>query len=470
MFSKTAEKGQALVLIALAAIGLFAFTALAIDGGAVFSDRRHAQNAADTGALAAALARIRENPPTPANWKQAGYDRIESNGYLSDGVTNVAIYTCLEWKTSPDNPTGADCKALPAGAKPEEYIYVRIKSVVNMTFARIIGRQQVTNYTNAIVHAAPVQIEEWFDGNAMVAANRGCPAPGDFGPMTFGGSSNTTVHASGIFVNSSCSPALIDNGSGNSIKTTTAVCSIGDIQTGANGFFDQDGHPQAPLSGTANCGEQVDINDYWMPDTDPSLLAPSCSTPGSITGSHGVYTATPGHYSGRPFPDVTPAGTLYLQKGIYCLDDGFNVNSNWIVTTDRNDSRTHDPVSEGVFFYIRGGDFTLNGSGGVNLHAMDDTTGGIPLSLLHYLIYIPASNPANVDISGDGDTAIVGMILAPTSNIDISGSSRTETFNLSAQIIGNNIRLSGNGFVDITYNPHDQPPAIKIPTVSLTGN
>lgn len=37
-------RGQALVLIALAAVGLFAFAALAIDGSAVFSDRRHAQN------------------------------------------------------------------------------------------------------------------------------------------------------------------------------------------------------------------------------------------------------------------------------------------------------------------------------------------------------------------------------------------------------------------------------------------
>src|SRR5512141_3224323 len=54
------ERGQALVLIALAAIGLFGVTGLVIDGGAKFSDRRHAQNAADTAALAAALAKATE--------------------------------------------------------------------------------------------------------------------------------------------------------------------------------------------------------------------------------------------------------------------------------------------------------------------------------------------------------------------------------------------------------------------------
>ena len=38
-----AERGQALILIAFAAIGLVAIVALAIDGTAKFSDRRHAR-------------------------------------------------------------------------------------------------------------------------------------------------------------------------------------------------------------------------------------------------------------------------------------------------------------------------------------------------------------------------------------------------------------------------------------------
>src|SRR5687768_3698245 len=91
MYHKKSEKGQALVIIALAAVGLFAFTALAIDGSRVFSDRRHAQNAADTAALAAALAKIRTpdyppNAPDAPNLAaiEAGEDRAESNGYVTD--------------------------------------------------------------------------------------------------------------------------------------------------------------------------------------------------------------------------------------------------------------------------------------------------------------------------------------------------------------------------------------------------
>jgi Flp pilus assembly protein TadG len=53
------QRGQALILIALAGIALFGIAGLAIDGSAKFSDRRHAQNAADTAALAGALALAR---------------------------------------------------------------------------------------------------------------------------------------------------------------------------------------------------------------------------------------------------------------------------------------------------------------------------------------------------------------------------------------------------------------------------
>jgi Flp pilus assembly protein TadG len=56
--AKLTERGQALIMIAFAIVGLVGFTALAIDGGAVFSDRRHSQNASDTSVTAAALERV----------------------------------------------------------------------------------------------------------------------------------------------------------------------------------------------------------------------------------------------------------------------------------------------------------------------------------------------------------------------------------------------------------------------------
>jgi uncharacterized membrane protein len=65
------EKGQAIIMVAFAIVGLVAFAALAIDGGRVLSDRRHAQNAADTAVYAAALARI-QNGKLFGRWKEPG--------------------------------------------------------------------------------------------------------------------------------------------------------------------------------------------------------------------------------------------------------------------------------------------------------------------------------------------------------------------------------------------------------------
>ncbi len=53
---KPSEKGQALVLVTLALVGLFGFAALAIDGGMVYADRRYTQNASDASSLAGAAA------------------------------------------------------------------------------------------------------------------------------------------------------------------------------------------------------------------------------------------------------------------------------------------------------------------------------------------------------------------------------------------------------------------------------
>jgi len=135
MIIKASEKGQALILITLAAIGLFGFAALAIDGSAVFSDRRHAQNAADTAALDAALAKVRHG-----NWETEGLQRASSNGYNNNGTTNdVVVY----------NPPvdGAYQGNI-------QYIQVKIRSDVKLSFARIVGWHKMTNRVQAVARAS----------------------------------------------------------------------------------------------------------------------------------------------------------------------------------------------------------------------------------------------------------------------------------------------------------------------------
>ncbi len=53
------EKGQALVLVTLAMIGLVGITGLVVDGGIAYTENRDFQNAADAAAMAGALAKVR---------------------------------------------------------------------------------------------------------------------------------------------------------------------------------------------------------------------------------------------------------------------------------------------------------------------------------------------------------------------------------------------------------------------------
>ncbi|MEO7838181.1 MAG: pilus assembly protein TadG-related protein, partial [Anaerolineales bacterium] len=125
MLHKKSEKGQALVLIAFAAVGLFAFTALSVDGGRVFSDRRHAQNAADTAALAAALARVRAQTDPDGAAKLSGGARAESNGYANDTDSTVEVKICDD----PSLDLNIDCQGLPGNAVLSDYIQVKITSI-----------------------------------------------------------------------------------------------------------------------------------------------------------------------------------------------------------------------------------------------------------------------------------------------------------------------------------------------------
>src|SRR5258706_5293956 len=90
---KILERGQALILIVFSIIGLIGMSALAIDGGNAYLERRKTQNAADTAALCGAIARIQGS-----NWSQVALTSAKYNGYVNHGITNT-----VELKTPPLN-------------------------------------------------------------------------------------------------------------------------------------------------------------------------------------------------------------------------------------------------------------------------------------------------------------------------------------------------------------------------------
>src|SRR6266487_6421512 len=185
------ERGQALILITLAAVGLFAITGLAIDGGIKFSDRRHAQNAADSAALAGALAKstaeqqilsgatLTDTPiacpdASPSDVCSAilgaARARATENGYDGDLVRSVVgVYR------PPMSGVYSNCSDVHFDCN--DYVQVIIDSNIDTFFSRVIGINQTHNHVEAVASTISAKSNFNFGGNAMVALkSSGCDA------------------------------------------------------------------------------------------------------------------------------------------------------------------------------------------------------------------------------------------------------------------------------------------------------
>jgi hypothetical protein len=479
MYHKKSEKGQALVIIALAAVGLFAFTALAIDGSRVFSDRRHAQNAADTAALAAALAKIR-TPDYPPNAPDApilaaiaaGEDRAESNGYVTDADTMVEVNFCNEAGLNPP------CEGLPASADtPEEqaeYIQVVIRLTTNTTFARIIGRNTVPSIVTAIARAKPGSFSPLLEDMALAAMNLHNPDA-----MLGHGNINLDVNGGDVFVNSdytgSCPPSGAMGVDGNGIYQAEGYQLVGTLC--------QRGNPDLDES-VVQSTTQVPM----FADLDPPDI--TCDPGSGLVGT----TFTPGTYG---HIDI-PGGTYTFENGNYCFTDGIYLhgvvniianNANFLITAGEffsNANGTFDCTT--LLVHINGGSgMRFNGStefdcNGVTFFASTGTLewNGAESSTLiapstgdyaNLLIYFPSTNPSALSINGNSDSTLQGSIIAAASPISILGNSTSVAGNpleLTSQIIGDTVNIGGNGNIVINYEPGQQFSLSDPHAISLT--
>ena len=405
----SSEKGQALIVISLAAIALFGFAALAIDGSMVFSDRRHAQNAADTAALGAALSKTRGG-----FWQQEGLDRATSNGYNDNGTSNeVQVY---------NPPIDGNY------AGDSEYIQVKITSHVNTFFARVIGFGQVTNKVEAVARSVPSTSSPMFDGHAVVGL-----APHECKAIMYQGNANTTVEGSGIFVNSNCETSAFFNNSSSAQLTAPCLNAVGGINY---------------KPGAINIPGCINTNatpfDY-PPDNIvfPNIVCPSGESQNGSLLNPGTYT------SGNKFP---PNGVTHLNGGTYCVHNDFSVQGGDTL------------IGHNVIIIMVEGDVTFNGGATVELsgpsgpQTEDNPYGGL-------FLYMPMSNSGTISINGNSESGFTGTILAPAADITING---TGGNGLHGQIIGYTVDLSGTSETTIVYDNEENWDAPVPPQVELS--
>ncbi len=466
MFHKRSEKGQALVIIALAAVGLFAFTALAVDGGMVFSDRRHAQNAADTSVLAAALAKTRGRP-----YVNAGINRASSNGYATDADSTVEINLCSD--------TGITCEGLPVGADPSEYIRVKITSIVRMTFARIVGRQTVTNVVTAVARAKEGGFPPLFEGSALVAL-----APNGSPTIRNQGNINLDIIDSGIFDNSTDGCALTIGGN-STLNVDTGYT------TATNGAANppcMSGYPQGNITDTSlhQSGSPIP----YPPDLDIPIPNITCPGGPGIRDdiNHKVY---PGNFGSENFTH----GSYTFMPGSYCFNGGISIGGTAEVTANFVDilitsgdlSVTSTLKCDYILVHISGGSggITVNGhsnvvctnatfiasTGSISLEGTGSNTFTAPFDsgphqeYAHLLIYMPYGNNSPLKITGNSGTEMTGSIIGVSAPVTLSGNS---AFELHSSITGYTIEIVGGPAATINYVPEEQFTQLDPSAIGLT--
>lgn len=500
MFHRKTESGQALILIALAAIGLFAFAALAIDGSRAYSDKRHAQNTADTSVLAAALAKARG-----LDYMDAAKKRATSNGYTADTIpinsgqpnTKVFIEMCNN-----TNLTNQACEGIDT-SKPEEYIRVRIVSTIPATFGRILGRKTITSAAEAVARVQGGTSGSGgpgFEGAAMVATND----TNESHCFLFNGNATLVTHDSGVFVNCTSRDAFFLNG--DTEFTMEADSYVVGCKDGNNGVY---------TGGEIRCDAKpikIDEDTYDYVPTMPSV--PGCggrpadptgsgyswnptSTSGDIiVNNGGTATISPGTYSQII---VNNNGTLKMKPGVYCPGT-FNLNGNTTTLTgltgtvtivlngDLNLNNggnlcTFDSLelfstnaslnlgggsltttnalrfyssgsgsvkinststlkSNDAYIYMAGGTLNWNGNTKVELHA--PTTG--PYNGI--LIHTPYENKQDINLNGGSSALLYGTFLTPGSQVTYNGGN---DFILHGQVIAYDYKLDGDGNIEIFY-------------------
>lgn len=404
------EKGQAIVMIAMAIVGLVGFTALAIDGGNAYSDRRHAQNAADTAALSAALAKVRSN-----DWYAIGQNIANSNGFNDDGITNIVDL----YSPPTEGPYAGN----------DEYVQVIITSHVDTFFAPVVGVEQVTNRVEAVARAKPPTVDPNIQGNAMISL-----APTECQAVYIHGTAATTLTGGGIFVNSNGEECTNPN----------------------NGAFEHQGSAlvSAVDGGVSSVGDAVVQNPALLnpyPPTEgalplnpdelilPPMLPADCATASTQSGS----TLTPGTVAASWL-----RANVFLQPGSYCISGDLVLNA----------SNTLE--GQDVTLFFMDGGLHINGSGNFLLDAPDSG----PYAGL--LIYLPPPNNNSVVLNGDATSEFTGTILAPISEVQINGTGYIDAYN--CQVIGYNIDLIGTADTYINYDDSNVYVLYTQPKIELS--
>jgi hypothetical protein len=397
------------VLVAVCLIVIMGFAALSLDAALLMQDRRNAQAAADSAALAAAgnlFLNYRANQGVDTTGVAAAdaLAAAAANGFTNDGVNSIVTVNIP--------PRSGDHLGQSA------YAEVIVQQFQQRAFSAIWSSDAVTVKARAVA--------------------RGLWTAGNFGILVLDPTSSGSLSSNGGASVNSTAKIIVDSSS----PTATVVTGGGVL---AAPEFDVTGVPGTSTSGGGTISGT--ILDGQVPTPDPLAALPE-PDPSTMTvqskktvklQNQGSLSLQPGVYTGGI--NVT-GGNLTLAPGIYYMDGGGFSFSGTGSLTAPGVMIVNAPQSNADVIGI-------TGTGAINLTPM--TTGvyqGISL-------WQTRASTNTLTVAGGGSGGITGTFYAQHGTLKVSGGGGQS---VGSQYISWDVALSGNGNFTIDWTPPNVAP------------
>jgi hypothetical protein len=395
------DRGQALILIAVALGGLLLGIGLALDTGQLFVARRAAQTAADAGAWAGAT--ILYAGGSAAQARTAATDDASRNGYTDGGFISI---------TTASPPTSGTYSGDPG------YIEVTITEQVltRFLFGASAGRTAVTVRAVAGVARSGT-------GQAVIVTRSS-------GPTTLSLANNTrfTVTGGGTNTNTSNNNAIAVGVGG--LLTATFHRVTGNVNAADAGRMSP-----APTTGVAAAA-----------DPFASLAGPSTTGVPTYAGqtiTNGTVTLNPGVFTG--LVTVGNNGVAQLNAGNYIFRAGLTTTNNGsLVLAGANgvliyNANASYPAAGGAC-----GNLSLAGTGTLTLSA--SRTG----SYAGMLVFQDRSCTNGAALTVRTGTSLGGTLYVPSATLTID---TANSVTIASQIVADRLSLSGSSTLTMTFTP-----------------
>lgn len=442
----SSEKGQILVLLALVLLGLLGFTALAIDGGMIYADRRYMQSAADATSLAGAGeigANIEALSMKSAEWSCADLTSAINAGYS----TAINKADANGFTIAPDASLGSGGSVngvniiCDNGTKSVD-VMVMLTRETNTSFVHLFNGEPMKNTVTSITTVLPGVSAG--GGYSIIALRTGPCASNDVG-VTVSGNSEIIIIDGGIWSNSCMT---YDGG---------PIVSVDPPDPNAIVYNETD-YPYKLAGGVAVIEPPPVAVSEVHPVTSGLDVDITCTDasidPYENIGMHkpgDTMTLSPGNYGDIKLTD----GTIVLTGGLYCISGTLDLTGGEFTINTGN----LPPV--GVTIQFTGKSFTVNGGVHVVLAAPNEDPDGLVANdpshpgVEDMLLYVPPGNNPVIKLNGNAGSSVSGTIYAPDCFIDVGGTTTLATgeeFTITSSIIGLDVKVAGVPGINIRYD------------------